>query len=320
MFFEKKMVFTPFKTSFLSYLVASILVSGIFSSCKSTSSDSEERFEMDGMERAMRQQFLMTRDPALNQVPTERLLAAMRFMRNMRTTQVSNLTWSERGPNNIGGRSRTIMIDKRDASGNSVFAASVSGGIFKTTNFLSANPSWAVVNDQMANLAVTVLVQDRNNFNVMYAGTGEGWFNLDAVRGAGIFKSTDGGATWNQIPSTSGFEYVQDFVIDNNGNLYVALRNLTSSFRGVMRSTDGGTTWTQVLGLQQSDPSPCPGVTFTTGRAADLEVASNGDIYAALGIFTPTQIFKSTFATYGANTGAKCNWQEVTPPHANTTF
>lgn len=320
MFFEKKMVFTPFKTSFLFYLVAAILISGILFSCKNVPSDSEDKMEMDGMEKAMRQQFLMTRDPALDQVPTERLLAAMRFMNNARTTQISNLTWTERGPNNIGGRSRTIMIDRRDPTGNTVFAASVSGGIFKTTNFLSATPSWAVVDDQMANLAVTVLVQDKNNQNTMYAGTGEGWFNLDAVRGAGIFKSTDGGVTWNQIPSTSAFEYVQDFVIDNNGNLYVALRNLTSSNRGVMRSTDGGTTWTQVLGLQQSDPSPCPGVTFTTGRACDLEVASNGDVYAALGIFTPTQIFKSTFATYGANTGAKCNWQEITPPHSATTF
>jgi photosystem II stability/assembly factor-like uncharacterized protein len=320
MFFDKKMVFTPFKTPFLPFLLAGALVSGIFVSCKKHSSNSEEKLEMDGMEKAMRQQFLMTRDPALNRVPTERLLDAMRFMNNARTTQITNLTWTERGPNNIGGRSRTIIIDKNDPTGNTVFAASVSGGIFKTSNFLSATPSWSAVNDQMANLAVTVLVQDRNNFNIMYAGTGEGWFNLDAVRGAGIFKSTDGGVTWNQIPSTSTFEFVQDVVIDNNGNVYVALRNLTSNNRGVMRSTDGGTTWTQVLGLQVSDPSPCPGVPFTTGRACDLEVATNGDVYAALGIFTPTQIFKSSFATYGANTGAKCNWQEITPPHTETTF
>lgn len=318
MFFDKKMVFTPFKTHSLLFLLAGALISGIFVSCKNHSSDSEEKLEMDGMEKAMRQQFLMTRDPALNRVPTERLLDAMRFMNNARTTQISNLTWTERGPNNIGGRSRTIMIDKHDPTGNTVFAASVSGGIFKSSNFLSATPSWTAVNDQMANLAVTVLVQDRSNYNIMYAGTGEGWFNLDAVRGAGIFKSTDGGVTWNQLPSTSGFEFVQDIVIDNNGNIYVALRNLTTSNRGVNRSTDGGNTWTQVLGLDASDPSPC--IIFTTGRACDLEVATNGDVYAALGIFTPTQIFKSSFATYGANTGAKCNWQEITPPHTATTF
>lgn len=292
------------------------------SNCKPTS-ETEENLETDGAEKAMHQEFLMTRDPALNVVPKERLLTAINYMNSQRTSQPTALAWQERGPNNIGGRSRTIMIDKRDATGNTVFAASVSGGIFKTTNFLSATPTWTPVNDQLGNLAVTIMVQDKNNLNTIYAGTGEGWFNIDAVRGGGIFKSTDGGVTWSQLSSTvvsgAAFQYVQDMLIDNNGNVYAALRNdATSTARGVMRSTNGGTSWTQVLGLDLSDPTPC--ITFTTGRAADLELASNGDIYATLGIFTRTQIFKSTFATFGANTGAKCNWTEITPPHTAITF
>jgi hypothetical protein len=292
------------------------------SNCK-PKSETEENLETDGAEKAMHQEFLMTRDPALNIVPQERLLTAMNFMNSQRGSQAAALAWQERGPNNIGGRSRTIMIDKRDATGNTVFAASVSGGIFKTTNFLSATPTWAPVNDQLASLAVTILVQDKNNLNTIYAGTGEGWFNIDAVRGAGIFKSTDGGVTWSQLSSTvvsgAAFQYVQDMLIDNNGNVYAALRNdATSTARGVMRSTNGGTSWTQVLGIDLADPTPC--ITFTTGRAADLELASNGDIYATLGIFTRTQVFKSSFTTFGANTGAKCNWTEITPPHTAITF
>ncbi|MER3497422.1 MAG: hypothetical protein C4308_01675 [Chitinophagaceae bacterium] len=270
---------------------------------------STEDLETDDVDKAMHQEFLMTRDLTLNAIPKERLLVAMDYLRNARTYSPSNLTWTERGPNNIGGRTRAIMIDKRDASGNTVFAASVSGGIFKTTNFTSAPPTWTVVDDQMSNLAVTVLLQDRNNPNIMYAGTGEGWFNIDAVRGGGIFKSTNGGTTWAQIPSTSGFEFVQDMVQDNNGNLYVSLRNQSSSNRGVMRSIDGGTTWTQVLGL------PLAG--FNTGRAADLEVATNGDVYATLGIFTRTEVWKSSFATNGANTGALGTWMKITPTTTN---
>lgn len=299
------------------YLVTAMLLL----QCKNENLLEKADEPMDGMDRAMRQQFFATRDPLLNIVPTERLEIARAYMQsqisNNRNTQALALSWQERGPDNIGGRSRAIMIDKRDPTGNTVFAASVSGGIFKTTNFTSPSATWTVVNDQMANLAVCALVQDKNNLNIMYAGTGEGWFNIGAVKGAGIFKSTDGGVTWNQLASAANFEYVQDLLIDKNGNVYAALRNLTSTNRGVMRSTDGGATWTQVLGLDASDPSPC--ITFTTGRAADLEVASNGDVYASLGIFTPTQLFKSSFATYGANTGAKCNWQEITPPHANVT-
>jgi len=148
----------------------------------------------------------------------------------------------------------------------------------------------------------------------MYAGTGEGWFNVDAVRGAGIFKSTDGGVTWAQLPSTATFEYVQDIVIDNNSNVYAALSYIKTTNRGVVRSTNGGTSWTQVLGIPLTD------MAYTTGRAADLELASNGDLYATLGIFTHTMVLKSDFATHGANTGAAGTWTNITPTHSDVTF
>jgi hypothetical protein len=309
------------KTSSILYMLpAVLLLSVMMTSCKNADRDTEEKLEMDGIDKAMKQDFLMTRDPALNIVPTERLLTAMNFLNTSRTTQINNLTWQERGPNNIGGRCRAIMIDKRDATGNTVFAASVSGGLFKTTSFTSSSPAWTPVNDLLPNLAITCLVQDNTNQNIMYAGTGEGWFNIDAVRGAGIFKSTDGGVTWNVLPSTikktpsdSTFEYVQDVVIDNSGNIYASLRNLIGASRGVKRSTDGGATWTQVLGLPLTD------FNYTTGRAADLEVASNGDVYATLGIFTKTMVMKSSFAANGANTGGPGTWQEITPVHSEVT-
>jgi hypothetical protein len=271
-------------------------------------SGGERKFETDGMELAMRQEFLMTRDPKLNDVPKDRLeLARDKKRALLQTARMEALSWQERGPNNIGGRTRAIIVDSRDATGNTVIAASVSGGIFRTTNFMAAAPAWTPVNDKLINLAVTAMKQDRNTPAIMYAGTGEGWFNVDAIRGAGIFKSTDGGVTWNLLPSTAGFEYVQDIDVDNNGNVYAALRNQTSTNRGVVRSTDGGTTWTQVLG------APLEG--FLTGRAADLEVASNGDVYATLGIFSKTQVMKSSFAINGANTGGLGRWIEVTPVH-----
>jgi photosystem II stability/assembly factor-like uncharacterized protein len=182
---------------------------------------------------------------------------------------------------------------------------SVSGGIFKTTNFTSGTPTWSPVNDFLPNIAISAMVQDQLHPDTMFAATGEGWLNIDAVRGGGIFKSTDGGNTWNLLPSTSGFEYVQDIVIDDNGNLFAALRNLVSTNRGVMRSTNRGATWTQVLG------APLPG--FVTGRAADLEVASNGDVYASLGIFGRSVVMKSSFATNGINTGALGTWVDITP-------
>ena len=84
----------------------------------------------------------------------------------------------------------------------------------------------------------------------------------------------------------------------------------------MQRSTDGGATWTQVLGAPLINPTT--GLAFGTGRAADLEVASNGDVYASLGLVgeavtNRSVVMKSSFATHGANTGALGNWTDITP-------
>lgn len=268
-----------------------------------------DKLESKGWDMLMKQRVLMTKDPALGYVPTERAEAAYRYMNNQFAAgRIDALAWTERGPNNIGGRTRTIVVDKRDNTGNTIFSAGVGGGIWKCTNFKSS-PVWTKINDFMSNLAVTTLVQDPVNNNTFYAGTGEGWFNIDAIRGGGIFKSTDGGVTWNLLASTSGFEYVQDMAIDNSGNVYASLRNSTSAFRGVMRSNNGGTSWTQVLG------APLAG--FSTGRATDLEVASNGEVWACLGIFGTGSIWKCP--NDGANTGIEGSWNNLTPIFPSTT-
>lgn len=288
--------------------------------------------EMDGIERAMLQEFRMTQDPSINSIPRERLAIARTYMKNLVTdlgigARTAALGWQERGPINVGGRTRAMLVDKNDATGNTVFAASVSGGLFKTINFTAATPTWTPVNDFLPNLAISSMVQDNVNPNIMYAGTGEGWFNIDGVKGAGIYKSTDGGLSWAVLPSTistspvfAPFQYVQDLAIDNNGNIYASLRNdinsaTTSVARGVQRSTDGGTTWAQVLGASTTIPELSQ---FVTGRAADLEVASNGDVYASLGLVgaavtNRSVVMKSSFATHGANTGALGNWVNITP-------
>src|SRR5262249_9491731 len=97
------------------------------------------------------------------------------------------------------------------------------------------------LNDFMGNLAIGCMLMDPTNPNVIYAGTGEGFSNADGLRGAGIFKSTDGGATWNQIPSTanSSFYFVNRLTVSPTNNLIL----MAATGTGVWRSTDGGVTW-----------------------------------------------------------------------------
>src|SRR4051812_17161421 len=80
----------------------------------------------DRMDLAMQQEFQLTRDPVTNTVPKERLITAMDYAEQLRHSTrnaISGISWTERGPNNIGGRTRGIMIDPNDATKKTVWTA-----------------------------------------------------------------------------------------------------------------------------------------------------------------------------------------------------
>lgn len=106
-------------------------------------------------------------------------------------------SWIERGPNNVGGRTRAIMFDPNDSSNETLFAGGVSGGLWKNTNISNAASSWKRV-DIPENLAVSCITYDPNNLNIFYLGTGESYVGGD-VNGDGVWKSEDAGASWTQI-------------------------------------------------------------------------------------------------------------------------
>ncbi|HMT06872.1 MAG TPA: PKD domain-containing protein [Pyrinomonadaceae bacterium] len=256
-----------------------------------TAKNEESEKKKDGPAERLEQEIRMTKDPALGYVPSERLLAAKAYkddlMRN-NIAPISGVNWKEQGPNNVGGRTRAIMVDPNDGTGNTVWAGSVGGGLWKTTNINAASPNWAPVDDLFGNLAVTSIAYDPSNTQVMYFTTGEGYFNLDAIQGFGVWKSTNGGATWAQLGSTSNanFYYCQKIVVNSTGIVLVA----TST--GLRRSTDGGTSFTKVLGTGL-------GITGATSNFTyDVDIAANGDVYSTL----DGSIHKST--TAGATFGA----------------
>ena len=162
------------------------------------------------------------------------------------TSAAATAIFNERGPRNVAGRTRTILIDVADASGNTWIAGNVGGGVWKTSD---QGSTWTNLSPDMENIAVTTLAQSANNPQILYAGTGEGWVgNLDAIDGSGIFKSSDGGSTWSNITPLSGGELNPDFravsraIADpNDANVLVV-----SASDKIYRTSDGGTTWSQV--------------------------------------------------------------------------
>lgn len=149
----------------------------------------------------------------------------------------TNIVWTQRGPNNIGGRTRSLLA----MGGTTLLAGSVGGGIWRSTN---SGSSWSLVSDWLPSLAIGCLHRDPNSPNTVYAGTGEGYFNGDAIGGTGILRSKDGGLTWALMPSTENWDAVSRIAVQpGNSNVILAATN-----SGLFRSTDAGNNWTQVGG------------------------------------------------------------------------
>ncbi len=235
--------------------------------------------------------------PGMRQIPVERLLSGYQQMKAMdhyasasgqryssaldaytRAPDAVLAAWSELGPGNVGGRTRAIVIDPVTPS--TMYAGGVGGGVWKTTN---AGASWVPVSDTMANIAVVSLAMDPTNPAILYAGTGEGSFNIDAIRGAGIFKSTDSGATWTQLAATTGsnFHYVNDLIVaPSNAQIVVA-----ATSTGIFVSSDGGTSFTQ-----RSTEIRCLDLAVTTITGTDTWLAGCGN-------FSQGKVLRSTNTT-----------------------
>ncbi|HLQ38303.1 MAG TPA: hypothetical protein VK348_10895, partial [Planctomycetota bacterium] len=167
---------------------------------------------------------------------------------------ISPLAWTQRGPDNVAGRCRAIAIDPRNPQ--RLWAGAVSGGLWRSDD---GGADWTQIDDWWRNLSVGCLTLDPQNPDVMYVGTGEGFYSLahlarnlsHFVRGAGVMKSSDGGVSWTQLPGTALWQSTTRIAVaPTDPNLVLAARRPG----GVARSTDGGQTWTDVTNGLVTDP------------------------------------------------------------------
>jgi hypothetical protein len=277
----------------------------------------EEEFDKyDGIDQALAFEIEKTKDPATGKVPWAKLRIAIeqtQIAKANRMPSIQALAWEERGPNGdftgggnprpagtqTSGRMRTAMIDSLDPTHKTVIAGSVAGGLWRTTDITVALPNWTLINDYMINLSISDITQDpRPGFqNNMYLATGESYGNADAVRGVGVFKSTDAGATWNFLPSTAAFVNGTRILCDFQGNIYLGTRG-----NGLQRSSDGGTSWTNIT------PSGI-GV-----DVCDLEISSTGvaaRLHVTTGIFS-TSGYRYTDVPSTVTSGS--GWTSATAP------
>ena len=234
-----------------------------------TKKDLKKRPKYDRPDLAAEQDFYMTVDPNTMTVPSHTKYDIMHDVDSINAnryqgyTAITGVNWDERGSDNVGGRTRAIMFDPTDGANGykKVWAGGVAGGLWYNSDITSSATAWSTVNDFWANMAVTTMAYDPTDDSTFYVGTGEGWYNSDAVRGQGIWKSEDAGQTWSQLASTNNgtYYYIQKLVVTPTGRILAATRS------GLFRSDNGGASWSS----------------SGSGVYVDIEIAANGDIYAA---------------------------------------
>ncbi len=226
---------------------------------------------IEWVSRRRNNQITHTVDPK-DIIKAQKKISALRMQKNKSSL---GLEWTELGPDNIGGRTRAILIDKDNP--NLMFAGGVAGGLWKST---TAGQAWSQVTDvNFINLAVVSICQAANGD--IYFGTGEGMaHNLgdgtSGFEGAGIWKSTNHGETFTKLTSTWDTPEAQSIFVNVNklaadpddANLIYA-----ATKRGLRYTNDGGTNWNSALSVAEYD----------TLVASDVKIASDGSIIASIG-------------------------------------
>jgi len=154
------------------------------------------------------------------------------------------------GPALMGGRIADIAISPRNSS--TWYVAVGSGGVWKTDN---AGVTWTPIFDDQPSYSVGCVTLDPSDPQVVWVGTGENVSGRHVGWGDGVYRSPDGGQSWQQMGLETS-EHIGKIVVDpRDGDVvYVAAEGpLWSSGgeRGLYKTTDGGQTWDQVLGVDE---------------------------------------------------------------------
>ena len=244
---------------------------------------------------------LMLLDPKTGEIPQDIRWREVKFSgkipkkfskrSNLRTGNSNEISWSSIGPYNIGGRTRAIAIDGTNE--NILLAGGVSGGMWRSEN---GGDTWAKTTVASNIHSVSCIAQDLRSgkTNIWYYGTGEFTSNSASkksapFRGDGVFKSIDGGKTWDQVVSTSEgvpnyynsqFQYVWK-LLPNPKNL-AEDEVFLATVGAIFRSVDGGASWEIVLGRKAESTPETDLNNANLSDYADIAQTIDGVYYAVL--------------------------------------
>jgi hypothetical protein len=232
---------------------------------------------------------MMLADPATGEIPPGIHKRELEFARALPSDADNHLSraalsWTNRGPWNVGGRTRGFAFDVMNE--NILLAGSASGSIWRSTN---GGTSWSEITPKDYYHGITCLKQDTRpgHSSVWYCGTGEaygasasGSSSNSYYLGNGMYKSLDNGLTWTQIASTASntphsFDNVWDLTWSIALDAHDSLQDVVyaSTYGAIFRSIDGGISWNVVRGNSSGS---------NYSYFTNVDVSATGVVYATL--------------------------------------
>jgi photosystem II stability/assembly factor-like uncharacterized protein len=172
--------------------------------------------------------------------------------RPARLGSAAALTWSPAGPYNIGGRVTALAVAP---GGTTLYLGAANGGVFKSVD---SGVHWTPVMDGEGwnTFSIGAVALDPTNPDVVYVGTGEANNAVDNYDGNGLWRSLDGGQTWQSLGLAATARIARVAVDPSNpSRIFVAgmgTQFSTGPDRGLYRSEDGGQNWSRVLFVSDS--------------------------------------------------------------------
>ena len=179
------------------------------------------------------------------------LLFALCVVSSLSAQQLSMDILKDMKPRNIGpgGMSgRVTSIDVVLSQPDIMYVGTASGGLWKST---SGGIKWNPIFDDQPTASIGAVAIQQSNPSVIWVGTGEGNPRNSLNGGYGVYKSLDGGKTWNSM-GLEQTRHIHRLIIDPTDPNTVYVGAIGSPWgehpeRGVFKTTDGGKTWNKIL-------------------------------------------------------------------------
>ncbi|HLM54947.1 MAG TPA: hypothetical protein VK422_02395 [Pyrinomonadaceae bacterium] len=162
------------------------------------------------------------------------------------TKTFERLEWRNIGPANMSGR--VSDVEGVPGNPNLVYVASASGGLWKTTN---GGVRWTPIFERQGTISIGDIALEPGNPEVVWLGAGESAVRNSVSFGDGVYKSTDGGKTWQHMGLRDSAHISKVIVHPRNPDVvYVGAQGHAfgpNEERGVFMTADGGKTWAKTL-------------------------------------------------------------------------